>query len=56
MKNLTLDDVLSQSSQIKETKDYNLFYNSNSTVRHLSKENLERIKSEMEKYGEDNVY
>jgi hypothetical protein len=56
MKNLTLDDVLSQSSQIKETKDYNLFYNSNSTVRHLSKENLERIKSEMEKYGEDKPF
>lgn len=48
MKNLI--DGLSQTSQIKETTDYNLFYTPNSEVRHLSKENLERIKSE---YAED---
>jgi len=45
-----LIDGLSQTSQIKETRDYNLFYTSNSEVRHLSKEHLERIKSEI---GED---
>ena len=45
-----LIDGLSQTSQIKETTDYNLFYTSNSEVRHLSKENLERIKSE---FGEE---
>ncbi len=45
-----LIDGLSQTSQIKETRDYNLFYTPNSEVRHLSKEHLERIKSEI---GED---
>jgi hypothetical protein len=45
-----LIDGLSQTSQIKETRDYNLFYTSNSEVRHLSKEHLEKIKSEI---GED---
>jgi hypothetical protein len=46
--NTILNENLSQFSQIKETTDYDLFYNSNSTVRHLSKENLERIKKEID--------
>jgi len=46
--NTILNENLSQFSQIKETTDYDLFYNSNSTIRHLSKENLERIKKEID--------